>query len=404
VRTRTRNAIALCLIAVVLAAGLVFVRRKAPDARTGALSAVPAGALLVATVDLGALRASPVGAPFFQKGREIPGIGKVRDVCGFDPVDTVHEIALAIPAAGEGDDFGLVAAGTIDDEALLACASKVIETRGGRPIVTGTGSFRIVRDATMPAGGGEIAVRRGGPLLLGAGAYLRAMIDAAEGRAATIASSAAHARLAREVGPGAAQVTVVLTPEQRRELASELRATSPGKPPPAASIAAGALGVVLGERIGLHGVLVCDAAEPCVDVASSLKAARDERAADFATRLVGFGALLEQVRIEAHGEVVHARVDVPGAEAAVLLDRLLALRSFRHPMPPPESDLDAGAPSPPSDASGDAGEGPAASAGDRKDRDDRRDRADRAAKPDATTLPAVRDSAPAPPGDKRPRP
>ena len=137
-QTRTRNAIVFAGAAAVAAAGLAAVAhyRRAPDVAAHAIDAVPAGALLVATADLAALRASPVGAPFLREGREIPGLGKVRDVCGFDPMDTLTEVAVAIPAQGDTGEFGLVASGPIDDEALLACASKVIEARCGRAETT----------------------------------------------------------------------------------------------------------------------------------------------------------------------------------------------------------------------------------------------------------------------------
>ena len=82
--------------------------------------------------------------------------------------------------SGDSGDFGLIASGKIDEKALITCASKVIEGRGGMPSVTTIGSFRTVRDTSLSEGGGEIAVRDGGPLLLGAGSYLRAMIDTAE--------------------------------------------------------------------------------------------------------------------------------------------------------------------------------------------------------------------------------
>jgi hypothetical protein len=327
--------------AVVAAAGLGAVAhfRKPPDLRSHALDAIPNGALLVATADLTALRASPVGAPFLREGREIPGVGKVREVCGFDPVDALTEVAIAIPAAGEAGEFGLVAAGPIDAEATLACAGKVIEARGGHAVTTVVGSFRTVRDASLATTGGEIAVRKGGPLLLGAGAYLRLMIDSADGRAPTIRSSVAHGLLGREVGEGAIRVTVVLTPEQRRTLAEELLAG--GAPSsPAGSIRAGALGVTLGQTVGLHAVVSCDNASACGALATDLAAARDARAKDFAVRIVGFGAVLERITLEPRGELVHAKVDVPPEEAALLVDRLLALRGMRHPMPSPANDVD----------------------------------------------------------------
>jgi len=337
VQTRTRNALVLVGFAAATSAGLAWIwgHRQSPDLRAHALDAVPNGALLVATADLGVLRASPVGGRFLQQGREIQGLGKVRDVCGFDPLDSLTELALAIPAAGEAGDFGVVGAGPVDDEALLACAAKVIEARGGRSVVTTVGSFRTVRDAELPTPGGEIAVRKGGPVLLGGGAYLRAMIDAADGRSPSVRASVAHAELGRAVGEAAVRVTVVLTPEQRETLAAELRGAGGGVAPASSLVAAG-LGIQLGPVVSLHGVLACEQAKPCAALAEDLRSARDARAADGATRLIGVGAVLQRVQIEAEGLLVQARVEMPADDAAQLVDRVLTLRGFRHPMPSDE--------------------------------------------------------------------
>jgi hypothetical protein len=342
VQSRTKRAIVLAAAGAALFAGLAWrgTHRPTSDLRGGALDAVPAGALLVATADLDALRASPVGGPFLREGREIPGLGKVRDVCGLDPVDTLHEVAVAVPAAGDSGEFGLVAAGAVDDEAVLACAAKVISARGGAPVVTSIGSFRSVRDATQAAAGGEIAVRKGGPLLLGGGVYLRAMIDAADGRAQTIRSSVAHSRLAGEIGAGAVRVTVVLTPEQRKALAEELESGGQA-PSPGASVVAGGLAIELGPAVVLHGLVVCESAAACGKLAEILRAARDARAADIGVRVLGFGAVLEQLAIEAQGEAIHARVSLPADEASKLVERALSLRGFSHPMPKAEGSADA---------------------------------------------------------------
>jgi hypothetical protein len=333
VQTRTRRALAALALVGALGGGIAWfaTRRSAADVTPRALDAIPAGALLVATADLKALRASPLGAPFLREGREIQGLGKVKDVCGFDPMDSIEEVAVAIPAAGEGGDFGLAAAGPIQDEALLACASKVIAARGGRPVVTPIGSFSTVHDAALDAPGGEIAVRRGGPVLLGGGAYLRAMIDAADGRTPSIRSSVAHSRLAAEVGGGAARITVVLTPEQRVQLADELALSGAGDSP-AASILAGALGVDLGPTVAIHGVVACAGAAACVDLGARLKAARDARVEDYGTRLMGFSAVLERVRLEPEGELLHVRLEVSAEEAGPLIERLIVLRGgLSHP-------------------------------------------------------------------------
>ncbi|XYH97409.1 hypothetical protein ACMHYB_58255 [Sorangium sp. So ce1128] len=334
-QTRTRDGLVLLLAGVLLGGGLAWLlgrRQEAPPAAPRALDAVPAGALLVATLDLPALRASPAFAPFLREEREIPGLGKVRDVCGFDPMAALTEVAVAIPAAGESGDFGLVAAGAVQDEALLACASKVIQARGGQPVVSTIGSFRAVRDSSAE-GHGEIAVRPGGPILLGGGAYLRAMIDAADGRATAVGATDAHDEIAREVGEGAARVTVVLTPEQRAELGRELAAGGAGRAP-AASIRSGGVGVALGPEIAVHGVVLCDAEAPCATLGTELRAARDARVKDFAARLIGFGAVLERIAIAAEGKALHARVKLSAEEAGVLVDRLASLRGLQAARPP----------------------------------------------------------------------
>ncbi|WP_438025779.1 hypothetical protein [Sorangium sp. So ce233] len=335
-QTRTRDGLILLLVGVLLGGGLAWLlgrRQETPPAAPRALDAVPAGALLVATLDLPALRASPAFASFLREEREIPGLGKVRDVCGFDPVAALTEVAIGIPAAGEGGDFGLVASGAVQGEALLACASKVIQARGGQPVVSTLGSFRAVRDSSAE-GRGEIAVRPGGPILLGGGAYLRAMVDAADGRVPAVGPSGAHDDIARAVGEGAARVTVVLTPEQRAELGRELALSGAGGSP-AASIRAAGVGVALGPEIAVHGVVLCDADAPCVELGAALRAARDARAGDLATRLIGLGAVLERVAIDAEGKALHARVKLSAEEAGALVHRLSSLRGLRQPAPPP---------------------------------------------------------------------
>jgi hypothetical protein len=338
VQTRTRNALALVAFAAVAAAALVAVwRLRGGLSSSSALDGIPAGALLVATADLAALRGSPVGGRFLREGREIPGMGKVRDVCGFDPIDVLSDVAVAIPAGGEEGDFGVVGAGAIDDEAVLSCASKVIAARGGKPVVTAIGSFRTVRDADLPGSGGEIAVRKGGPLLLGAGAYLRAMIDAADGRTPNIRSSVAHMQLASVVGEGSLRASIVLTPEQRRTIAEELR-TAGGDRGAVGGLEAAAVAMRLGPELVFRAALACDDARAARALTEALERARAERASDPATRVIGLGGVLDRLEIAPQEELVMVTVTVPVDEAAVLVDRVLTLRGFRHPTPAPSQE------------------------------------------------------------------
>lgn len=358
-QTRTKNAIAAAVLALAIGLCIFAIQRsRAPASlRAASLDAVPQGAILVAVADLDALRTSPAGAKLLAADRDIPGLGTVREVCGFDPMERIRELAIVVPAGGDEGDFGLVAAGDAQDDAILACASKVIEGRGGKPVITTVGSFRTVRDATMILSGAEIAVKRGGPILLGAGPYLRAMIDAADGRIATIRASVAHARLADLVEGSAVRATVVLTPKQREDLARDL--AEGGGPRAAGSILALAVGAKLGAMVSVRAVIACETAASCADVAAILSKARDARAADFATKLVGFSKILEDTQIRAEGESVQIAAEVPADQAATLFERLLLLRGVRHPMPSGTDLPKAAAPAEPPDAGGDGGVSPA---------------------------------------------
>ncbi len=330
-QTRTKNAIAAAaLVATIGFVVFAIQKSRGPGSmRSAALDAVPQGAIVVAVADLAALRASPAGKKMLEADRNLPGLGTVREFCGFDPMERVTELAIVVPAGGDEGDFGLVAAGDAQDEAILGCAAKVIEGRGGRPVITTVGSFRTVRDATMILSGAEIAVKKGGPILLGAGPYLRAMIDAADGRIPTIRSSVAHTRLAELVEGSAIRATIVLTPKQREDLAQNL--ADGGGPRSAAAIVAGAVGAKLGAMVSVKAVIACEDAASCADVARMLKKAKDARAADVATRMVGFAKILEETQIEAQGEAIQIHVDVPADQALTLFERLLLLRGMRHP-------------------------------------------------------------------------
>lgn len=368
---------ALAIITVALAGGIgyfVWVRTKSP-AFVSSIDALPDGAFLVARADVGALRRSSALAPILSESGEIPGIGKVREVCGIDPLEHVTEVAMGVPAAGTDGDFGFVASGPIDAEALLSCASKVIEARGGRPVVNPIGGFRTVRDSAALASSAEIAARDGGPILLGAGTYLRAMIDAAEGRIPRVSSDILHDRLSNEIGPGAARITVVLTPEQRRSLNEELARGGAQGSPAAAMIGLG-LAVSIDSRVGLSGIVVCDAANPCAELGKTFDARRASQTDDPFIRLLGAQPLLERMKIGAEGTKISARVDMSTEEAAALVERLLLVRqalqrqeareSFEDkeppqtpPREPPVESSDAGLP----DAAGASDAGKARDAG-----------------------------------------
>jgi hypothetical protein len=94
----------------------------------------------------------------------------------------------------------------------------------------------------------------------------------------------------------------------------------------------------LGPDLSFHGALACDDPRAAIALAEALGRARAERAADPATRVLGLGAVLDRLEIAPRDELVHVEVNVPVDEAAVLVDRVLTLRGFRHPTPAPPQD------------------------------------------------------------------
>ncbi|EYF01448.1 hypothetical protein [Chondromyces apiculatus] len=352
---RTRNllgVLALLSLGTALGGALAYRARSWPfhDTTVSALDAIPGNALIAGTADLRALRASTLGAPFFHDGREIDGVGKIRELCGFDPLDQIDEIAFGVPPSDEGGELGLVASGKLQDDDLVRCATRVIEARGGQPVVTPMGSFRTVRDTSTPSGI-ELAIRPGGPVLLASGSYLRTMIDSADGRTPSVLQNPSHTEAARRVEGQAARITMVLTPEQRRQIAEEV--ASGGDPDaqraPAASIQSAALGVALAENVGFHAVLTCASAPPCEAIGKFIERARDAHASDRGALVSLFASVLRNATIQAQADTLHLRLQAPTSSVAFIVEQLLTLRARRTAAPPPRDALprDALPPEPP---------------------------------------------------------
>ena len=92
----------------------------------------------------------------------------------------IEHVGLAIPGgSGLGSDFALIATGAgIRASSTVACAEALIRDRGGNPRTVRRGSFTMVQDES---GSGVIGVRDVGPIVVGSGMWLDAILDTAEG-------------------------------------------------------------------------------------------------------------------------------------------------------------------------------------------------------------------------------
>ncbi|HZO13719.1 MAG TPA: hypothetical protein VFB62_10680 [Polyangiaceae bacterium] len=321
-----RGIVILAAIAL-LTVGWLYVSRSkhAPaTASRSVLDVIPEGAFLVAVVDVAALRQTEVGQRFLGEGRNIAGLGDVNQVCGSDPMNAVTELAVAVPGAS-GIGFGLFATGNIEADAMLSCAERIVEKRGGRPVRQQRDGFAVLRDATLELSSAELAVADKGPLLLAEPDYVRASLEVAAERAPSTRDEPAHRALRKLVEPGLLVATVVLNEEQRKSLADELRAQQMSDSP-FSSLTSGAMSVALGERLRMHVVLRCTSAEACTGVARLIDSARRDEMATFSARAVGLAAVLEQAAVSADGDAVHLKADIGVDEAIEVVRRALLLR------------------------------------------------------------------------------
>ena len=370
--TRRRN-LALLAFTLVVAGVAVFLferqrvlsRPSVADASTEVLAAVPRDAFLVITVDLEALRASPLSQPLAGGAGgagNLFGLGKLTELCGFDPLARMKQLAIAVPEDGDTGDFGVAALGAVSRDELVACAQHVIEARGGVPKVSSRGSFTLVEDGLGPSelagarSSGEhaapkIALRDGGPLLVGRGAWLQAMMDVAEGTAPGLRSNTAHAAL-REALLGAAGAagesgprrrvaptilaTAVLPRALRERLKHEMGAEGTGGNASNAAME-GVLDVetaglaittgAAGEDSYAAAELRCESDAACAEVKKLVEKTRLGFSKDFGVRLIGLGPLLDSLVVETRGTTLTATARAPTEQLASAIDRVLKMRA-----------------------------------------------------------------------------
>jgi hypothetical protein len=255
----------------------------------------------------------------------------MRTACGFDPLSLVDELAIGIPDSPD-DDFGVVALGRLTAEPIAECARKMITARGGTPVTADLGRFKSVRDAKN-ASSGEIAVAPNGPLLFGGGAYLRAMMAAAEAPGGQ-ARGSAHTGLRKVlVNHDTIQATIVLSPAQRKTIADELSKAKGEAPLGVGYIAGAGLGIrFAGNEARLLLVLRTDQPDQVAAVTELLAANLGSVAEGPAVRMIGAGEVLRRVQLETQGNDVRASVTVTGAEVADILEKANRLATLVNAM------------------------------------------------------------------------
>jgi hypothetical protein len=321
-----QHAFVAFLVAGALAlAGVVLLRpwsRAAKTPPTAPLAVIPAGAAFVAQIDLARLRKSALGTQLFSRG--LRHFAAPTASAAFQPLRDVDEVVVAVAgdarlsrtgaAPFEPNAVAVVAAGRFNGKAAADAAVQGIRARGGEPVRTKLGSFESVRDLRAS---GEVAARDG-LVVLSDGAYLRAVLAAAEGQRtdgseAERARDRVHVELRRTFGKGAPVTATLTLPDGWLEAMlgdAEVRRS------PLALVRSAALRANAGETLELDALFVCASSDDCARVAKFLIDARSDL-----ERALGHEALRGLRRVgEQDGPRVELSLSLSERELSALLE------------------------------------------------------------------------------------
>ncbi len=335
----------VALVTLATAAAFVLFRGTSGTGRVVTPEdAVPAGSFLAASIDVAALRSSPVidavlGA---DKNRAL-GTSAVAEACGFDPLARVGQATLSVPEeANDKGEFGLAARIEVTDEELRTCVTRLAEKRGGTASTRNNGGFVVLDPPRAPGPSRakpEIAYGHGGLLLVGQGAWLEAMIAAADGRAPSLRTEPAHASLRTSLAGEEAWrkpvllATMVLPKSFRDRLRAEMAdesAASASDEMMRGVLGVSAAGVAVRavastNRLEARADLVCDDEPACAAVEKLLLKKRLDWSKDIALRVVGIGTLVDSVELERTGARIRIRASADAQSLAATLNRVLRL-------------------------------------------------------------------------------
>jgi len=328
---------------------------------TDPFDAMPKSSFLVATVDVEALRRSPVWEAMFGKDepgakdaraadpmRDALGFASLSRACGFDPLARVQRLAFSSPEDGERGDFGVAARVEVTREELEKCTRALAERRSGEAKLSthDVGGFVVIDDVADARRAGmrpRLAYGRGGLLVVGKGAWFDAMLETANRSQPGARDAVEHTRLRTSLmREGSRPPTLLATAILPHALRDRLKKEMSGETSTAGVMMSGVLGVSslgvavhTGTSIDAAVELACDSSAECEAVERLVQKKRLEWSQDLALRMVGLGPLLDSLELRRDGARLRATASANAVSLAATLDRILRLRGPRPPEPPP---------------------------------------------------------------------
>jgi hypothetical protein len=310
-------------------------------AGTAPVDAIPADSFLVATVDVAGIRASPLGAPLFEKDLAWGNLADLSHACGFDPTTRLKELDFAVPEEGDTGDFGLAFSAEVSRDELIRCAESVAGQRGESRSAATIGHFRLMDDEK----GHALAVREtGNPILVGKRTWVGAMIDAADGRTPSLRANREHMALRESLASHGRPLLLItallpsaLRDRLKREMDGELGEPSRATDDPSAPNARmrGVLGVTavgLAVRLTGDGALEarvearCETDGACAEVRGFVLSMRLRWSQDLALRVVGLGPAIDALDAVATDASLTITTRTRAEDLAAALERFHKLR------------------------------------------------------------------------------
>jgi hypothetical protein len=176
--------------------------------------------------------------------------------------------------------------------------------------------------------------------LVGRGAWLQSMMDAADGLAPSVAKNEQHTelRLALATSKPAVLVTAILPKSLRdrlkREMGAELDSEDRAKLEMGGvlGVQAAGLALSLGDKDGethANAELRCESATACAEVKELVLRKRLQASQDLGIRLVGLGGVLDSLGVEVRGSTLSATAHAPTDELGKSLERVFRFRDRR---------------------------------------------------------------------------
>jgi hypothetical protein len=301
---------------------------------TSPLQAVPEQAAIVVSLRLDRLRASALS-------RLIPDLSSPRsaepNACSAALFERVQQLAVWMPL-GSDHEFGIAALGDVPLDQFLPCARASIDARGGLVNVVQSESFTVVEDRALGEGAASLAMRQGGPLLVGRGQQLARMMASAAERAPSADSSGDHARMRRDLGePGDVTLTAIMS-EGLRKKVRELA----GQDTPASQVTAVAASLQAGPKVQVRVGAWCESAGACSLLAQRIEGLLSEVRGSTSMRVAGVAGLLQNAVVHAQGSQLVFEAQAPADEFVAVVERVwrwddLLGAGALPPMPPAPS-------------------------------------------------------------------